>query len=169
MSKKIKLICLNCGEEFEVYPSHFERGNVKFCSISCATTYRNKTNNPTKRPEVRAKISANHADVSGDKNPMFGRRGVLAPSFIDGRSKYSGDRYRKILLASGRKPVCAICGAESQLHVHHADGNHENNKLENLIWLCPKCHNTIAHKYERNAKGQFVGSSINERMVLKYA
>jgi NUMOD3 motif len=31
--------------------------------------------------EVRAKISLHHADVSGGKNPMFGRRGELAPKF----------------------------------------------------------------------------------------
>jgi len=29
--------------------------------------------NPTKRPEVRAKMSRNHADVRGEKNPNYGK------------------------------------------------------------------------------------------------
>lgn len=168
MCEMIRLTCLQCGRPFEVYPSHFKRGNVKFCSLSCATRYRNLTNNHARRPEVRAKISANHADVSGVRNPMYGRRGRAAPGYIDGRNSFTGEIYRKILLASGRKPVCAICGTETHLHVHHVDGNHKNNAIENLIWVCPRCHNTVAHIYERDAMGRITGSKVNERMVLNY-
>ncbi len=35
----------------------------------------------------RKHISENHADVSGENGAMFGRRGKLCPSYIDGRSK----------------------------------------------------------------------------------
>lgn len=144
----------------------FRRGGGKFCSISCATTYRNLESNPAKDKRVREKISANHADVSGKSNPMYGRRGEMAPGYIDGRNGFTGETYRKVLLASGREMICASCGARGNLHAHHVDGDHKNNALSNLVWLCPKCHNTVAHRYERDAGGKFVSSKLNERVVF---
>ena len=84
--KKVRVVknCLQCEKEFEARPSEIKKSGGKFCSRSCATTYRNIHNNPTKDAKVREKISKNHADVSGRKNPMHGRRGKLAPGYIDG-------------------------------------------------------------------------------------
>ena len=31
-------------------------------------------------------------------------------------------------------------GYPIMLELHHIDGNHNNNKLENLQMLCPNCH-----------------------------
>jgi len=42
--------------------------------------------------------------------------------------------------------VCENCGLDTwlgdkiPLQLHHKDGNHSNNKLENLQLLCPNCH-----------------------------
>ena len=84
-NRKPKIItkCLICENECI---------NKKYCSFKCYTStisLRMKLNNPMKRkevslkrsgerhpckkPEVRKKIKDNHADVSGEKNPMFGR------------------------------------------------------------------------------------------------
>ena len=153
---KIKLNCKYCGKEFEQYESIVKKGGGKFCSISCGTTFRNLTNNPSKNPEVRMKISKNHADISGVKNPMYGRKGALAPSYIDGRSKFKGETYKKILIASGKEHKCIVCGSEDKLQVHHIDCNHKNNEIDNLTWLCSNCHQNIIHKRKRNEKGQFV-------------
>lgn len=49
---------------------------------------------------VRKKMSQNHADVSGDKNPMYGRRGELAPFF--GRT---GDKHH-----ASKKVICVETG-----------------------------------------------------------
>lgn len=41
---------------------------------------------------------------------------------------------------------CAICGyndCEKILEVHHIDENRDNNKLDNLIILCPNCHKKL--------------------------
>jgi len=38
---------------------------------------------------------------------------------------------------------CEMCGYKEHLEilqVHHIDGNRKNNKLENLMILCPNCH-----------------------------
>lgn len=158
--EKIKTKCLQCGKEFEVYPNSLAKGRGKFCSISCGTKFRDLTNNPSKCDAVRVKISENHADVSGENNPMYGRRGKDAPSYIDGRSSFTGETYRRILKASGREEICAICGSTENMNIHHKDGDHSNNSLENLEFLCAKCHLTKAHTYRRNELGQFIGSEL---------
>lgn len=154
---KVETVCQWCGKTFLTHPCEIRKGGGKFCSRSCATTYRNTNNNPAKKDEVRAKISENHADVSGENNPMFMRRGELAPAYKDGRNSFKGEIYRKILLASGRKQECEVCKTESDLCVHHIDGNHNNNVLDNLMWVCYRCHNIIKHKHPRDERGRFCG------------
>lgn len=160
MKNKVERCCKQCGAVFFTYSSEIKKGGGKFCSRSCATTYRNNHDNPSWKPEVRKKISLNHADVSGEKNPMYMRRGKDAPSYIDGRNSFKGDKYRRSLLASGKKIQCELCGKSKNLHVHHKDGNHNNNVITNLSWLCPHCHYKIAHKYFRDERGRFVGAKI---------
>jgi len=35
---------------------------------------------------------------------------------------------------------CETCGDSEDLHAHHMDGNHDNNRLENGLCLCSTCH-----------------------------
>jgi hypothetical protein len=45
---------------------------------------------------------------------------------------------------------CSACGINStyrNYHVHHLDGNANNNDSENLVVLCPSCHLNITHGY----------------------
>jgi len=35
---------------------------------------------------------------------------------------------------------CWTCGTKRNLEIHHIDGNHENNTLDNLMVLCRNCH-----------------------------
>ena len=149
--------CKECGEKFEVYKKDIERGKGKFCSISCSTTYRNKHNNPAKDENVREKISKNHADFTGENNPMYGKTGKKAPGYIDGRDKFEGDPWRKKAFAN-KEIKCEICGKtgeKSLFDVHHVDGNRENNNLDNLKILCKSCHYNKAHNYKRDSKGRF--------------
>ena len=164
MSKKIERECMQCGKKFLVYPSVIKHGGGKFCSIGCGTTYRNTHNNPAWREEVREKISKNHADVSGEKNPMYGKKGEEAPSYIDGRNSFKGELYRRILLAN-TKPKdfkCHICDSNENLEVHHKDGKHNNNELDNLMWLCSNCHKNIAHSTLRDNQGRYKAVKTNK-------
>ena len=67
----------------------------------------------------------------------------------------SSQGYQKRTCArSGRPCVCAWCGTEGteeqvinrpqemrcSLQFHHKDHNKENGELDNLVYLCPKCH-----------------------------
>jgi hypothetical protein len=44
---------------------------------------------------------------------------------------------------------CAICG-EANPHIHHIDGDHDNNTPENLLPLCPNCHLLDQHNPTAN-------------------
>lgn len=52
--------------------------------------------------------------------------------------------------------VC-ICGDTLKLEVHHKDLNIKNNKLENLIYLCKRCHEDVHMQIRRkkNPKHKF--------------
>ena len=53
---------------------------------------------------------------------------------------------RKINELILHKELCELCGSDTNLDIHHIDGNWKNNNLENLMCLCRSCHT----RYERN-------------------
>ncbi len=51
-------------------------------------------------------------------------------------------KYReKCLEEKGER--CHICDAETEIEVHHIDGDRYNNTLDNLIPVCENCHDLI--------------------------
>lgn len=157
--------CLQCGKTFWCHDCQVRRGGGKFCCTSCGIRYRDLHNNPSKRPEVRAKISANHADVSGDKNPMYGKNAYANKPPREKIQKKQLKKYVRVLIDNGVEKKCFFCGLKGRLHVHHKDGNHNNNDLENLMWVCAKCHNTKAHHYSRNELGRYIGAQLGENTL----
>ena len=54
-------------------------------------------------------------------------------------------KYLKVLkLIEYKCKECSIINSYNgkfiKLELHHIDGNNKNNKLENLVFLCPNCH-----------------------------
>ena len=56
---------------------------------------------------------------------------------------------------------CDVCGNEGRwmnqelsLQLHHKDGDATNNKVENLVFLCPNCHSQTDNYGYKNAKRQ---------------
>lgn len=71
----------------------------------------------------------------------------------------SSDLIKK-LISIGREYKCERCGTtewcgeELKLQVHHIDGDHFNNQLDNLKLLCPNCHSqTDTYAGKKNKKG----------------
>ena len=98
---------------------------------------------------------------------MYGKKGILAPGYKDGRNKFKGDVYRRKALAN-LPHKCILCNEKdlSKLDVHHKNGDHENESLSNLVIVCRKCHNNKVHIYKRNKNGRFIGSEINKGVIL---
>lgn len=71
----------------------------------------------------------------------------------------NGSALRKYLLDT-REYVCSSCGISNwkdnyiPLEVHHKDGNKNNNKEDNLEWLCPNCHSQTDNW--RNKRGKLI-------------
>lgn len=71
----------------------------------------------------------------------------------------SSSRLLKRLIANSLKEYrCENCGISEwngkpiNLEIHHVDGNHYNNSLDNLQILCPNCHSQTSNYRGKNRK-----------------
>ncbi len=80
--------------------------------------------------------------------------------FINGKRRSSSSILKR-LVENGYKeykcenPECGIskwCGKGITLQVHHINGNHNDNRLENLQILCPNCHTQTDNYGSKNKK-----------------
>lgn len=91
---------------------------------------RNLLNNPMKSKEY----------IKDLKNKIKENPEMVIDSLVKNMVRDKKYAYQRIAYEFyGRK--CAVCGkTEGQIDVHHKDRNRKNNKLDNLIVLCPKHH-----------------------------
>lgn len=75
------------------------------------------------------------------------RKYVPAMEYIKNKRAICSHKLKIKLIKDGlKKEKCEICGLSEwighkiPLELHHKDGDHYNNALENLIVLCPNCH-----------------------------
>lgn len=79
---------------------------------------------------------------------------------------YNSYRLLKRLIKEGYKePKCERCGITDWLgkpiafELHHNDGNHSNNKLDNLQVLCPNCHSQTDNYRGKKKKKEKISKS----------
>ena len=114
-------VCSECETKQEAYHRLNMHRNTfeKYCK---KFDYKFKTNHPG--------IKYNLQDILDGKYPGY------STSHLNDRLLAEGIKERK----------CECCGNTEwmghpiMLELHHIDGDHNNNKLENLQMLCPNCH-----------------------------
>lgn len=62
---------------------------------------------------------------------------------------HKGRKYRRLMKENDPREVCSECGTSVDVCVHHIDGNHDNESLTNLQWLCRSCHAKLHAKLRR--------------------
>jgi hypothetical protein len=74
------------------------------------------------------------------KDLSIRRTGKGNPRFNNGRRQYP--RLKQDVTA------CENCGRKYTLDIHHKDGNHKNNVVENLIKVCRRCHMILDGRFK---------------------
>lgn len=119
---------MQVGEEFKI-------GKKKFV---CTDTWQGQT------------IKAARIDEPDAATYFFSPEEITKPK------KAYGSEYRKMrkLALELARGVCAECGSNENLDVHHLDKNPHNNNIENLKVLCVPCHTKVEghENYKKAAK-----------------
>lgn len=113
------------------------------------------------------KINVSHFTGSGwncgKRFKPFGKTIPLSEILVENSTYMNNTNLKKRLINEGLKiNKCEKCGIDKwqndtiSIQLHHIDENNMNNKIENLILLCPNCHSQM-HK-----KNNIKISSISE-------
>lgn len=152
--------CAYCGKRFPKRPWPATR--AKFCSVRCnknAWADRNKDaikekNRRYQQEHRDRRLLSQYRYNNSEKGRAMKRRHYDATikerveQYLNAyrlnpevrKVQYQRQKSRRILLRSGISPVCKHCGAVQRLHCHHRDDNPSNMSLDNLEWLCFRCH-----------------------------
>lgn len=93
------------------------------------------------------KMGIEYAGQQSRKGRNIGQGYMSALEYIGSGSIIKSHTLKLKLFRDGLKEhKCELCGVSQwqgvdlPLELHHKDGNHYNNDLDNLIILCPNCH-----------------------------
>lgn len=155
--KYTKRKCEQCGKKFDAVLKNIRIGKARFCCMSCFRESQKKqvdmvcSNCGKKFTRAKARLNCSRHGIyfcSRECKDIGQRIGGISkiqpPHYGNGKRNYRDIAFRAY------KEKCLVCGYNDDpriLEVHHIDNNRENNKLENLIVLCPICHRKITLRY----------------------
>ena len=161
------VICKNCPNSFYAKPSVILKGNGKYCSTNCQYAVQ-KTGKDVMCDVCGVVTYKRPQDLRRSKSKKFfcGKScqtrwrnqiyiGEKHKNFTTGESSY-----REVMNRSGLLKRCRLCKTEDArtIAVHHIDKNRQNNKIENLAWLCHNCH-FLVHHYE-GERAKFMAAMV---------
>lgn len=160
---QIKRVCLLCEKKFYAKPSQIKVGGGNFCSKHCSVKYawRFRSQKIKRKCNECGKIFYTIPSIVAHKHGKFcsrkccnkrcgeRQRGKNNPIWNGGTSfepygkEFTEELKRKIRQRDNF--TCQLCGkkktrSERKYSVHHIDYVKTNNRTDNLITLCHKCH-----------------------------
>ena len=150
--------CLNCNEVIE----YKKKRENKFCSKKCADIFNavKRTKNKTClvcENEVK-KGASKYCSLKCQKTYHFNQR---LSDWIEGNCSTKSRNFFRRYLTETYGYKCSCCsisewnGKSIVLEIDHIDGNSENNRPENLRFICPNCHSqTDTYKARNMGKGR---------------
>lgn len=160
----LKKKCEICKKVFYVKPFFVRSGWGIYCSRKCH--YNDKTGRYFDCFICEKKVYRTNRQVEHSKSGKYfcGKscqtkwRNTQFIGKAHANWKHGKSEYATILQRHNIPKTCTKCGEKDSrvIATHHVDWNHQNNKIENLIWLCHNCHH-LAHY--ANVKKQNGGRS----------
>lgn len=91
----------------------------------------------------RKRINGRLEDNGAFERRKYCNRKCMSDAMVQGaqRTDHTSRTHARELIS--RSIGCELCGCAGQTHVHHRDGNPQNNATENLQRLCPACHRKV--------------------------
>lgn len=155
------VLCIRCNTEFYAKPNWLKIGWGKYCSRECVFKNQRKgeivncfscKKEVYKSPRELTRSKSGNFFCSKSCQTRWRNSVYIGPNH---RNWKDGENsYRDILLRTKVSQVCRRCKIDDKriLAVHHLDRNRQNNKVDNLIWLCHNCHYLLHHDKEEDKK-----------------
>jgi predicted nucleic acid-binding Zn ribbon protein len=151
-------LCLNCNQVI----SYEKKNDNKYCSRSCSATVNNLKRKQRKpclvcKKEIN-KGSSKYCSLTCQKTYHFNQR---LSDWIEGNYSTKSRNFFRRYLTETLGYKCSSCGISEWnnksivLEIDHIDGNPENNRPENIRFICPNCHSqTDTYKAKNVGNGR---------------
>lgn len=148
----IKRNCLVCNKEFVEYNGRQRR--KKFCSQKCNIKHWNK-DNPEKSKKATHKYRQQNLELCRERTRVNQR-------LLNNKNRFGGNRLRVLERDNN---TCTKCGETNKLKliVHHKNRNKKDNRLNNLITLCKRCHPYLHYFEDKMKEKLLAGRKLYEK------